>query len=433
VAPARPDEPLSGAAAAAACRIAAGWRVGSALAVEGPGSGVDPPAAQGLPESVDLAIIGAGLAGLSLALALLERPAAASLRILVIESRPRLVPDRIWSRFARGPGEHDESCRWPAWRVSVAGGQSLRVEGKAGWSYRAISSERLQARFRARLACSAPRLSAAFGEPVLDIQRSAAHPGRWQLRTETFAVNARYVVDTRPPPSAEAAIAPLHQVFTGLEVRTEAALFDPSTVGLMEGLAGDRSGLGFDYVLPFSPHHALIEHTRFTASPPEPGVLWQATDASVARLTRGAPFEVLRREAGWLPMGMPRGQRSLGPGHVVAGMAGGAIRPATGYAHARISRWADACATSIAQGAGPIPHPPDPWWQTALDHHFLRVLAAHPGEGPRLFLQLFERTQPSQLCSFLADSGRMRDALAVVAAVPKWPFLRGVFQRWVST
>ena len=53
-----------------------------------------------------------------------------------------------------------------------------------------------------------------------------------------------------------------------------------------------------------------------------------------------------------------------------------------------------------------------------MDRVFLSYLARHPGRGPALFVDLFERLPPDLLCRFLTDHGTPLDGLRVMASTP---------------
>ena len=83
----------------------------------------------------DVAILGAGLAGLSLA-ARLAAPRFSGLRVLLVEPRSSYVRDRTWSYWALDPHPFQAavSASWTRWAVAadgvdvVCGANDLRYE-----------------------------------------------------------------------------------------------------------------------------------------------------------------------------------------------------------------------------------------------------------------------------------------------------------------
>jgi choline dehydrogenase-like flavoprotein len=74
----------------------------------------------------DIAIIGGGLAGLSLA-AELAAPAFAHLQVIIIEPRAEYVRDRTWSYWRKNPHDYSniETATWPAWCVKNSQNSAL--------------------------------------------------------------------------------------------------------------------------------------------------------------------------------------------------------------------------------------------------------------------------------------------------------------------
>ncbi|TFL17400.1 lycopene cyclase family protein [Jannaschia formosa] len=368
---------------------------------------------------VDLAILGGGCAGLSLA----ARLAGRGLRLRIVEPRTAYEDDRSWSFWAEGPGPF-ESCvkgRWRSWTVS-AGGQSVTRR-----------SDRLQYRTVAAGAFYARALETCTGARDTELalgMRVTAEPvrqdGLWRIETDAGAFTARSVVDSRPLRGPGG----FGQYFVGRELRTDRPVFDAQTVDLMAFGLPRPDRIDFTYVLPFAPDHALVEATVFGPAPPDRDELdtWLARE--VAARTGGARVETLREEAGFIPMVPARqAQTSLGPNHAYAGIAGGAARPSTGYAFQRIATQTARLADRLLRSEAELAPPYDAPVTRFMDRLFLRVLQRAPQNGPALFLALFQGAPADRLERFLSDSTAPLDRASVIAAMPPRPFLREVIGR----
>jgi len=115
--------------------------------------------------------------------------------------------------------------------------------------------------------------------------------------------------------------------------------------------------------------------------------------------------------------------------YVVAGLTAGGARPSSGYAFARIQRWASCCAFSLAAGNGPLGHAPDGVIQRAMDALFLKLVRARPDLAPDLFVALFAGTDTQSVIRFLSDRATLRDYARVVASLLPGPLLRAVLGR----
>ena len=183
---------------------------------------------------------------------------------------------------------------------------------------------------------------------------------------------------------------------------------------------GHSDGVDFLYVLPFAVDRALVEVTSFARTAPSRAAMQAWLDAEIDALEPGG-HDVVRTEAGALPMEV--GFRAAAqPGTVHMGLAGGAARPATGYAFQRIQAQADTLAGHLIAGRPPV-LPRDGAALAWMDAIFLKVLATWPARGPALFEALFGRVGPDRLERFLSGSTRADDRLAVITALPPRPFL----------
>jgi lycopene beta-cyclase len=391
------------------------------LAPDGPGAGagvIPFPAVATRPRACDVAILGGGCAGLSLAVRLV----GTGLEVVLVEPRRVWETDRTWSgwRMAPHPFEGCVAHRWPRWRVS-AGGRSV-VRGGRGYAYEAVDAGRFYAQALATIAAAPnvtllPGTAAEIGGGVdaprvtLDLEGAAAGQ-----------LHARRVVDTRPLPGRPA----YGQFFAGVEIEAETDRFDPETCHLMEFAEPRPDGIAFTYTLPTTPRRALVEATVFAERHPGKPAL-EAACRTAATRAAGGRYRVIRREGGTIPMDPDFADRPDNPRLLPFGLRGGAARPATGYAFARIQARADALAGRLTGEGTRMPE--DGPVMRAMDRLFLKVIARDPARGPELFFRLFDRTPPDRIERFLTGSTAPADRLAVALALPIPPFARAALAR----
>ena len=362
----------------------------------------------------DLAVIGAGCAGLSLTARLAEQ--APGLRVALIDPRTRFEDDRTWCFWSDGTAPLDRlACtRWPVWRFSDDRGAAA-AHSASGLDYVMVRGTDFYADALARLTSGAIEFRLGQRAGRLDEKGREV-----RISLEGRApITARHVVDTRPDRNAPAL---MHQIFLGHEIEADHDAFDPACAGLMENLAGAERAVSFVYTLPLTTRRALVEWTVFARAPCAPEALRPALDAHLAG--RGlSSARILRTERGVLPMGAFKAQRSASGRIVKAGAGGGAVRAATGYAFQRIQRWAQVCADQLAAGAAPTGHPPEPAVRAAMDRVFLKALHQNPDKGARFFMALARRVPPAALVRFMSDQASPADLMRVVRALPPSPFL----------
>lgn len=359
----------------------------------------------------DVAILGAGLAGLSLAVRL-AAPRFAGLRVLVVERRRSYVRDRTWSYWSGAPHPFQGAVAhtWDRW--SVASATKTATAAARGLRYEIIPSDAL---YRSAL------------DTIAAAQHIDLRLGTWADVTDTpdgvlidlpgGMVRAGVAFDTRP--ATEIGRHGLTQVFLGQEVETANPVFDPGTVTLMDFRIEQAGAAHFTYVLPTSPTRALVEDTWFAPAGFRAPDHRAAIAAYLARLGAG-PYSVAFEEVGALPMD-PAYQPASGARLIPLGTAGGATRPSTGYAFTAIQARCDAIVADLDQGLVPRPAPPRPALTRFMDRVLLDLLEQQPALAPRVFAALFAGCPPQRLVRFLGDRATPGDFVAVAAAIPFWP------------
>ncbi|RFU11679.1 lycopene cyclase [Rhodobacteraceae bacterium W635] len=358
---------------------------------------------------VDVAILGGGCAGLSLA----TRLAGSALSTMVIEPRGSYSDDRTWSfwRTAPDPFEDCVRARWSRWTVDGPDGLTQRGSGRL-W-YETVSAGAFYQRagdiidgarnLELRLSCAA--------------QGASRQGAGWRIETDAGALYAANLIDTRP-----SGRKPRYgQFFLGQEIRTTRPVFTPDIVPLMHFRPARSGGVDFLYILPFAADHALVEVTSFAPVPPDTAVFQTWLHEEIEALDAGT-VEVLRTERGALPMQVGYGAPTP-DGPVRLGLSGGAARPSTGYAFARIQKQAERAAADLRAGQTPRVMLDSPMTRF-MDRVFLQVLRSRPERGPALFQALFHRVPADRLEMFLSGSTATRDRLAVMTALPTLPFMQ---------
>ncbi len=363
-----------------------------------------------------IAILGGGLAGLSLAAELVRADVAAS--ITIVDPRQAYSDDRTWCFWdvMDHPYRQAVSHRWYQWRVATDAGETCIACNR--YPYSRLPGA---AFYETALAIlnEASNVVLALGERV----QSVAEDGpALRINTDARAIAADLAFDARPPAPQDWATAGhpfLWQTFTGWRVQTDAPSWQPDAVDLMD--FRDRpspNAIGFAYILALSDHEALVESTAFVPSdaPTEPDHDAHLRRVLAARLG-SRDHQVTARESGRIPMTTAPQSPPEQPGIIPIGTRAGAPRPSSGYAFLPIQRHSQCLAQQLAAGRYPsatVRSRVTRW----LDGVFLRRLTREPEAAPALFQTLFERVPAERLVRFLTETGTARDHLAVMAALP---------------
>lgn len=377
----------------------------------------------------EVAIVGAGAAGLSLALRLADPPPGARpprVTLLDAPAGPLRPPDRTWCWWepAGGPFDPWLTASWPALRVRGPDGETIeRPLGEL--RYKMLTSAAFAARARERLPETATlewtvREIRSFGGGAEVLGETA---GGWPAR-----LRARWVFDSRPPAVPPPARTRLLQHFQGWFVRTARPAFDPGVVELMDFRAPQPAeGLSFGYLLPLAEDRALVEYTEFSRRPLDAAGYHAALDHYARRvLGLGADLRVLAVERGAIPLSDARHPRRTGPAAFRIGAAGGATRPATGYTFAAVQRQTAAVAAALHRGRDPLPPPAYPARALAMDALLLAALDRGRVRGADVFPRLFRSVPVERLLRFLDGRTGLAEDLALGRRLPAAPMLRTV-------
>jgi lycopene beta-cyclase len=378
-----------------------------------------------LPDTVDVAVVGGGCAGLAVAVRLAE--SASDHSVLVLEGRAGDDP-RSWCSWDDGsdPLHEARSASWDRWEVRTNRGTSVGSDPDHPYVLVRAADRRAAAERRLAASGRSGGVRVVDGVPVTSVTEAAAHR---VVATAAGPVRAAAVLDARGPRCPEhvpAGRVLLHQRFVGQWIVTDRPVFDPSTVTLMDFRGrSDAARVHFVYVLPVSPDRALVESTVFTADPADP-LDHRAVVAAYVEGRWGLRTEewrVVDEESGCIPMtDVPQSdpaaaRSSWRPSATVRGTT----RPSSGYGFARTNRHSATVAARLAAGET-VPAFVDRRRTRFLDAVFLRFLRDRPEQAAEAFRRLLALPGPV-VVRFLTERSSVADDLRIVLALQKRPFL----------
>ncbi|MEV5726286.1 MULTISPECIES: lycopene cyclase family protein [Streptomyces] len=381
----------------------------------------------------EVAVLGAGAAGLSLAHRLAGHvPGARTLSVVLVDAPPGPLrpPPRTWCFWESGRGRFDAALRAEWRRLRVRPPWGAPVEGDiAPLRYKMIRSDDFEYLVGRDLARSpnVRRLEATV-ETVEDVP-AGAHVQVKAPDGSGRVLRARWVFDSRPPGSLPAARTTLLQHFHGWFVRTARPVFDVRAVELMDFRTPQPAdGLSFGYVLPLGSHEALVEYTEFSPRPLTSDGYESAVRQYADEVLRLGEARIVATETGVIPMTDAPMPRQVGASVFRIGAAGGATRPASGYTFAGVQRQTRAVASALRQGRRPAPPVPHSARSRAMDAVLLRALDSGRVDGPALFCRLFARVPMGRLLRFLDGRTRLYEDLSIGLRTPAGPMLRSAVE-----
>ncbi|MGW5852152.1 lycopene cyclase family protein [Streptomyces sp. NPDC055254] len=382
----------------------------------------------------DVTVVGAGAAGLSLAVELSEpRPGAGPApRVVVVEAPPGPLrsPSRTWCYWEAGAGPYDGllSASWDRLRVYGPDGE-VADRPLGPLRYKMLRSDRFEAAMAERLDAYGVEVRRTAVESVHDAGAAALVRGRGASGAPSV-LRSGLVFDSRPPRQLPAARTTLLQHFTGWFVRAPAPAFDPGAATLMDfRVPQPPRGLAFGYVLPLSRYEALVEYTEFSPAVLDDAAYERALRHYCATALGLGDYTVGGREQGVIPMSDGRFPRRAGRRVFLIGAAGGATRPSTGYTFAAIQRQSRHLAGAVRAGRSPARVPAVHGRRArAMDAVLLRALDTGRVAGGPFFAHLFSSVPAERVLRFLDGATSPWEDLGIGLRTPVVPMLRSLLE-----
>ncbi len=372
----------------------------------------------------DVAIVGGGLAGGLIALALAARRPECVVRL--VEGGTTLGGNHIWSFFGSDIAADDRWLVAPmlahAWRdhdvVFPAHRRTLATP------YYSVTSETFDRAVRARVAPETLLLGRQVGEVTPTAVALA----------DGDTIDARGVIDARG--AGDLSMLDLGwQKFLGRELALKRAHGAERPV-VMDANVDQIDGYRFVYTLPFAPTAMFVEDTYYSDTPDiDVAALGARIDTYAA--AKGWKVKAIRREeAGALPVVIDGDFEAYwaagGAGVAKAGVRGGLFHPTTGYSFPDAVRTAMLVAeSSDLSGEGLHAmlhgHARKRW----RERRFYRMLdamlfrAAAPGERYRI-LERFYRLDSRLIGRFYAARSTWADKARVLTGRPPVPVGRAI-------
>lgn len=374
--------------------------------------------------SCDVAIVGAGLAGGMIALALKAKHPALDVRL--IDAAPTVGGNHLWSFFGSDVAEGDRWIVAPL-VVHAWSGYDVRFPDHARMidaTYYSIESERLDREVRRVL----PPHALMLGRKVSGASATAV------VLADGDRIEAKGVIDARGP--GDLSLLDLAwQKFVGRELVLKAPHDSPKPT-VMDATVPQIDGYRFVYCLPLAADRMFVEDTYYSDTPDLDVEMLTTRVHDYAEARGWDVAQAARVESGVLPVAMGGDfeayWRSGGEQVAKAGMRAGMFHPTTGYSLPDAVRTASMLA-GLTDFSGAKLHDATydmarATWQSRGFYRMLDTMlfrAADPEERYRV-LERFYRLSPSLIGRFYAGRSTLADKARVLTGKPPVPIVRAV-------
>jgi lycopene beta-cyclase len=368
----------------------------------------------------DFIFAGAGCAALSLVMRMISSGKFNEKRILLIDKSPKDQNDRTWCFWETDPGFFEEIVfkRWSLLDFYGPGFQT--TFDILPYQYKMIRGSDLY-KYCFEEIRKHGNIEMVYGD--LAMLKTENRETRLVLDGEVFDPGTAIIFNSIPKREKDKSAIQLLQHFKGWIMETTTAVFEKNRACLMDFRVSQEHGTAFTYILPFSETKALVEYTLLTKqllSPTEYDR--QLANYINEHVTRGQ-YQISEQEFGVIPMTTEKFTFNK-EGVFQIGAAGGQTKASSGYTFQFIQKHSDAIINQLQQGL-PLTFLADtPARFRFYDNTLLRILYHEILPGPVVFTELFKKNKPQQVLRFLDNETSLKEELAIISTLPKWPFIK---------
>ncbi|MDZ4794076.1 MAG: lycopene cyclase family protein [Bacteroidota bacterium] len=378
------------------------------------------------PDKYDYIIAGAGCAGLSLAVHLIQSGKFSDRKILIVDKDEKQKNDRTWCFWETSPGLF-ESVVYKQWGNAWFYGEDFsRLMDISPYQYKLIRGIDFYT-YCLDLIRQQPNFEIRTGA-IKEIQSSA---GQSWVQIDEDKIFASYIFNSIlfEKPLLKEKDYYLLQHFKGWVIETEQPVFNPGEATLMDFRVNQQHGTTFVYVMPFSTTRALVEYTLFTEQLLAPAQYEEGLKEYITKFIGIDNYQVTEEEFGVIPMTNYKFPAANG-GIINIGTAGGQTKASSGYTFRYIQKHVARLVENLIKRNNPfIPLPGGPARFKFYDSTLLHILKNKQLPGDKIFTRLFKKNKPQQVLRFLDNESSLADELRIISSLPTLPFLKAAIKQ----
>jgi lycopene beta-cyclase len=371
-------------------------------------------------------IIGAGCAGIHLALAIMEEPFFADKQILILEKEAKDSNDRTWCFWEEGSGKWDQLLQhcWAKGKfIDSKRTKQLEMED---YQYKMLHAIDFYNNGISKI-----KAAANFHWKTEEVQNTETKKEAVHLFGKNKTYKTEHLFDSRIHPDffkAKDKHSRLLQHFKGWVIETEEDFFDPTEFTMMDFRLKWEGSTSFNYVLPTSKRKALVEFTLFTAELIPDDGYDQMMREYLKKYWNLENFRISNTEQGIIPMSDYPFHKHHNNKITKIGTAGGWVRPSSGYAFKLSEKYAHQIVQNIKAGKRPSLHVANSRFRK-YDTLLLDILKNKNERGADLFSTMFNNNKTTQIFKFLDEETNFWQDLRIMASFNPLPFLKAVLNQ----
>jgi len=384
-------------------------------------------------KSFDYIIAGAGCAGLSLLLRILQEPTLSKKEILILDNDYKQENERTWCFWETEYGFH-ENLVFHKWENLSFYDENKKLSlNISPYKYKMIRSVDMY-RFAKSMILKRKNI----------IWKSESVTSIGNENGKAFAIvngikySADYLFN-----SIQFSEDKIHfqeddcykilQHFNGWVIETEKPFFNPNEASFMDFRVDQSHGATFAYVLPISTTKALVEYTFFNEELLPKEEYATLLKNYLLQFWNISEYKICHTEYGVIPM-TNHHFTSHEDAIINMGTAGGYTKPSSGYTFQFIQKHTAAIIKALKNNQSPIFE--KSFYEKRFDLYdatLLNVLHFKKMSGRNIFSLLFSKLPTPLLFKFLDNETTLLEELKVLNTMPTAIFLKAAIQEFFKT
>lgn len=372
----------------------------------------------------DYIIIGNGLAGLQLALALASDGAFSEKHVALIDPLEKNINDKTWSFWEI---HNDKWSKIPhsAWQHAKVHTAKKNINLKlAPYTYKSIKSLDFYKYAKSKL-----EGLHHFHFIKAKVVHTEETPNSVIVKTQNANYQASHIFDSRVPEDFYTSKKSINiiQHFKGVVIKVPNPTFDTSTMVMMDYRLKDGKQTTFTYVLPFSKTEALVEFTYFTAQTVNETVYDTFIEKYIKTYLNIETYTIVDSEIGQIPMTTFPFHKYNTQKITKIGTGGGWVKASTGYAFKHTEKKVNTIIANLKANTLPSKQL---FKRKHLfyDKIFLKVLLDHNDKGEWLFEQFYSKNKITTMFHFLDETSSFKEELKIMSSLFSWRFIKAFFK-----
>lgn len=370
----------------------------------------------------DYIIAGAGCAGLSLLMRMMNDAYFLEKKILVIDREIKNKNDRTWCFWEKGQGLFEPIVHHQWQHVNFYTKDFFTKLHLNPYHYKMIQGLDLYKSVLDK-AKNFPNIEFRY-EEVLSIHTNSLHA---ELHLKNESLTAEYLFNSilfeKHKTALSKNVYQLLQHFKGWVIETSEASFDPLVATLMDFRVSQAEGTTFFYVMPISTTTALVEYTLFSESLLLHEAYVAALKNYISEQLGIKDYNILHEEFGIIPMtnqSFPLQDLRI----IQMGVAGGQVKGSSGYAFQFIQKRTAAIVDGLKKGKPRFDNIAFQQKKGNLyDAVLLNVLHHQKMSGDEIFKSIFSKNKTETVLRFLDNESSIVEDVKIMNSVPTNIFL----------